>query len=53
MAHSPTTCLRQTPPATSTTMMKAGVRIYEKTGGTLHAKTATFDREFSIVGSST
>lgn len=32
-------------------MMKAGVKIYEKHGGTLHAKTATFDGEFSIVGS--
>ncbi len=32
-------------------MMKAGVKIYEKHGGTLHAKTATFDSEFSIVGS--
>lgn len=32
-------------------MMKAGVQIYEKQGGTLHAKTATFDGEFSIVGS--
>lgn len=32
-------------------LMKAGVQIYEKQGGTLHAKTATFDGEFSIVGS--
>lgn len=32
-------------------MMKAGVQIYEKHGGTLHSKTATFDGEFSIVGS--
>ncbi|MFO0597677.1 MAG: phosphatidylserine/phosphatidylglycerophosphate/cardiolipin synthase family protein [Myxococcaceae bacterium] len=32
-------------------MMKAGVKIYEKQGGTLHAKTATFDGEFSVVGS--
>lgn len=32
-------------------MLKAGVQIYEKQGGTLHSKTATFDGEFSIVGS--
>ncbi len=32
-------------------MLKAGVKINEKHGGTLHAKTATFDGEFSIVGS--
>jgi cardiolipin synthase len=32
-------------------LMKAGVKIYEKQGGTLHAKTATFDGEFSLVGS--
>lgn len=32
-------------------MLKAGVKIYEKHGGTLHSKTATFDGEFSIVGS--
>ncbi len=32
-------------------MMKAGVQISEKQGGTLHAKTATFDGEFSVVGS--
>ncbi|MDX2012615.1 MAG: phosphatidylserine/phosphatidylglycerophosphate/cardiolipin synthase family protein [Myxococcaceae bacterium] len=32
-------------------LMKAGVKIYEKHGGTLHSKTATFDGEFSIVGS--
>lgn len=32
-------------------MIKAGVKIYEKQGGTLHAKTATFDGAFSIVGS--
>ena len=32
-------------------LMKAGVKIYEKQGGTLHSKTATFDGEFSIVGS--
>ena len=30
---------------------KAGVKIYEKQGGTLHAKTACFDGELSIVGS--
>jgi cardiolipin synthase len=32
-------------------MMKAGVRIYEKQGGTLHAKTASFDGSYAIVGS--
>ncbi len=32
-------------------MMKAGVQIFEKQGGTLHAKTATFDGQFSVVGS--
>jgi cardiolipin synthase len=32
-------------------MIKAGVQINEKHGGTLHAKTATFDGEFSVVGS--
>ncbi|MFT3707701.1 MAG: phosphatidylserine/phosphatidylglycerophosphate/cardiolipin synthase family protein [Archangium sp.] len=32
-------------------MLKAGVKIYEKQGGTLHAKTATFDGQFSVVGS--
>jgi cardiolipin synthase len=32
-------------------MIKAGVQINEKQGGTLHAKTATFDGEFSVVGS--
>ncbi len=32
-------------------MLKAGVQIYEKHGGTLHSKTATFDGEFSVVGS--
>jgi cardiolipin synthase len=32
-------------------MIKAGVKINEKQGGTLHAKTATFDGEFSVVGS--
>ena len=32
-------------------LVQAGVKLYETTGGTLHAKTATFDGEFSIVGS--
>ncbi len=32
-------------------MIKAGVQIFEKHGGTLHSKTATFDGEFSVVGS--
>lgn len=32
-------------------MIKAGVKVYEKYGGTLHSKTATFDGEFSVVGS--
>ena len=32
-------------------LIKAGVKIYEKQGGTLHAKTATFDGAYSIVGS--
>ena len=32
-------------------LMKAGVKFYEKQGGTLHAKTATFDGTFSVVGS--
>lgn len=32
-------------------MIAAGVKIYEKQGGTLHAKTATFDGSYSIVGS--
>lgn len=32
-------------------LIAAGVRIYEKLGGTLHAKTATFDGLYSIVGS--
>ena len=32
-------------------MIKAGVQINEKRGGTLHAKTATFDGEYSVVGS--
>jgi cardiolipin synthase len=32
-------------------LIKAGVKIYEKQGSTLHSKTATFDGEFSIVGS--
>ena len=32
-------------------LIKAGVNIREKIGGTLHAKTATFDGQYSIVGS--
>ena len=32
-------------------LIDAGVKIYEKQGGTLHSKTMTFDGEFSIVGS--
>lgn len=32
-------------------LIKAGVQIFEKHGGTLHSKTATFDGEFSVVGS--
>ena len=32
-------------------MLAAGVKVYEKQGGTLHSKTATFDGQFSIVGS--
>ncbi|MBX5482875.1 MAG: phosphatidylserine/phosphatidylglycerophosphate/cardiolipin synthase family protein [Myxococcaceae bacterium] len=32
-------------------LIAAGVRVFEKTGGTLHAKTATFDGVYSIVGS--
>ncbi|MEN9797432.1 MAG: hypothetical protein RL653_1128 [Pseudomonadota bacterium] len=32
-------------------LVKAGARLYETQGGTLHSKTATFDGEFSIVGS--
>jgi cardiolipin synthase len=32
-------------------MINAGVKVYEKYGGTLHSKTATFDGEFSVVGS--
>jgi cardiolipin synthase len=32
-------------------MLKAGVNIHEKQGGTLHAKTATFDGQFSVIGS--
>jgi cardiolipin synthase len=32
-------------------LIAAGVLIYEKKGGTLHAKTATFDGVFSIIGS--
>lgn len=32
-------------------LLAAGVKIHEKQGGTLHAKTATFDGEYSLVGS--
>lgn len=32
-------------------MIAAGVKIFEKQGGTLHSKTATFDGQYSIVGS--
>lgn len=32
-------------------LLAAGVKLYEKQGGTLHAKTATFDGTLSIVGS--
>jgi len=32
-------------------LVDAGVRIFEKHGGTLHSKTASFDDEFSIIGS--
>ncbi len=32
-------------------LIDAGVHVNEKQGGTLHAKTATFDGQFSIVGS--
>lgn len=32
-------------------MMADGVAIFEKQGGTLHSKTATFDGQFSLVGS--
>lgn len=32
-------------------LLKAGVKIYEKQGGLLHSKTATFDGQYSIVGS--
>jgi len=32
-------------------MIEAGVKIYEKQGSTLHSKTATFDDNFSIIGS--
>ncbi len=32
-------------------LIKAGVKVFEKQGGTLHSKTATFDGAFSIVGS--
>src|SRR5262245_41441672 len=32
-------------------MIKAGVKIYERQTSTIHAKTATFDGKYSIVGS--
>jgi len=32
-------------------LLAAGVEIHEKRGGTLHSKTATFDGQYSIVGS--
>lgn len=32
-------------------LVSAGVKIHEKTGGTLHSKTATFDGAYSIIGS--
>lgn len=32
-------------------LLAAGVRIFEKQGGTLHSKSATFDGQYSIVGS--
>ena len=32
-------------------LLKAGVEIWEKRGGTLHAKTASFDGQYAIVGS--
>jgi cardiolipin synthase len=32
-------------------LIAAGVEIHEKRGGTLHSKTATFDGQYSIVGS--
>jgi len=32
-------------------LLAAGVRIYEKRGGTIHSKTATFDGVYSLIGS--
>ena len=32
-------------------LIKAGVKVFEKQGATLHSKTATFDGAFSLVGS--
>lgn len=32
-------------------LLQAGVRIYEYTGGLLHAKTLTFDKQISMIGS--
>ncbi len=32
-------------------LIKAGVKVFEKQGATVHAKTATFDGAFSLVGS--
>ena len=32
-------------------LLAAGVRIFEKKGGTIHAKTATFDGAYSLIGS--
>jgi cardiolipin synthase len=32
-------------------LLEAGCEIFEKTGGTLHAKTASFDGEYAIIGS--
>ena len=32
-------------------LLAAGVKIFEKTGGTLHSKTATIDGCYSIIGS--
>jgi cardiolipin synthase len=32
-------------------LLEAGVKIYEVSGGTLHAKTASFDGQYAIVGS--
>lgn len=32
-------------------LLDAGVKIYEQRGGTLHSKTASFDGQFSIIGS--